>query len=327
MKVGMRILVTGCAGFIGFHVVTDLIKNNSYQIVGIDSLNTYYSKKLKLDRLIEIKKRKSKNFKFIKLNLTNANSLESIFKTYKFDIVINLAAQAGVRYSLINPKAYIQSNILGFYNILELSSKYKIKHLVFASSSSVYGETNKFPLKEDFLTDKPIQLYAATKKSNELFAHSYSYLYKLKVTGLRFFTVYGPWGRPDMSLFKFVDNIYNGKPIEIFNKGNHVRDFTYIDDIVRGIKIASLHKDNKNLFKIFNIGSDKPIKLINYINLIEKKLNMISNKKYLKLQKGDIYKTHANINSLKKIGYHPRVSVNKGIDNYIKWYLSYYKKK
>lgn len=334
MKVGMRILVTGCAGFIGFHVVTDLIKNNSNQIVGIDSLNTYYSKKLKLDRLIEIKKRRSKNFKFIKLNLTNVNSLESIFKTYKFDIVINLAAQAGVRYSLINPKAYIQSNILGFYNILELSSKYKIKHLVFASSSSVYGETNKFPLKEDFLTDKPIQLYAATKKSNELLAFSYSHLFKIPSTGLRFFTVYGPYGRPDMAYYKFAELINNEKIIDVYNDGNMKRDFTYIDDIVDGLKLVMNKTPNLKShpgtgaeapWNILNIGNNNPVSLTDFIGAIESALGKIANKNYLSMQPGDVPITYANIDDLiKLVNFKPETSINEGIQNFVDWYKKYH---
>ena len=282
---------------------------------------------LKLDRLSVIKKKYPKMFIFHKSNINSINFMQKIFIKYKFDIVIHLAAQAGVRYSLINPKAYVQSNIVGFHNILELSKNNNIKHLVFASSSSVYGESKEYPLKENNSADKPIQLYAATKRTNELFAHTYSHLYKLKITALRFFTVYGPWGRPDMSLYKFVKNILRDQPIEIYNNGDHIRDFTYIDDIVNGIRIAALNKDNKKLFKIFNIGSNKPIKLSSYIDIIEKKLNKKSIRKYMDIQKGDIHKTHASIKLIKKIGFNPKGTIKEGVSNFVDWYLSYYKKK
>jgi len=324
----MRILITGCAGFIGYHTSMHYLKDKNNLVIGVDSLNSYYSKQLKIDRLSIIKEKYPLKFTFHKLNICTFKSISNIFKNNKFDLVINLAAQAGVRYSLINPKAYVNSNINGFYNILELCKLYKVGHLVFASSSSVYGDSKKFPLKESDFAGTPLQLYAATKRSNELFAHSYSNLFRIKITALRFFTVYGPWGRPDMSLFKFVRCILKNKPIEIYNKGMHVRDFTYIDDLVNGIQIASNVKNfNKKEipFRIFNIGSDKPIKLMKFIKIIEKYLNKESKKTYLEMQKGDIYKTHSDINKLQKLGYYPKTSIDKGVKKFIKWYQEYYK--
>ena len=253
----MHILVTGSSGFIGYHL-SKLLLNNNCKVVGLDNHNSYYDIKLKKNRNSLLLKHK--NFKFYKVDLQDSKKLETIFKNHKIKCVINLAAQAGVRYSLINPKAYIDSNINGFFNILDLSNKYKVKKFIYASTSSIYGKQNKFPLKENFKTDNPIQLYAATKKSNEVMATAYSNLYKIKTVGLRFFTVYGPWGRPDMALFKFTKNIIEGKKINLFNKGNHIRDFTYIDDIVEAI-FKLVIKKNFPKQKIYNVGNGKKIPL------------------------------------------------------------------
>ena len=319
----MNILVTGCAGFIGFHLCLDLISKKKVSLFGIDNLNSYYDIKLKKDRL-KILKKKSNNFLFKKIDLINFDKLDRFFKKNKFDIIINLAAQAGVRYSLSNPDSYFKSNILGFYNIIELSKKYKIKHFIYASSSSVYGEQKKFPLKEQFDTDKPISFYGATKKSNEILAHSYSKNFKLKTTGIRFFTVYGPYGRPDMALFKFTQKILSNKSIELYNYGKMYRDFTYIDDAIRGINIIIRNtKVKKSSFEIYNIASSKPQTLKKFISIIERNLKIKIKYKLLPLQKGDVVKTHASIKKLK--GFRPKISIEKGISNFINWYRLYYK--
>ncbi len=333
-----KILITGAAGFIGFHVTLNLLKSGK-KVVGIDNLNNYYDTNLKYSRLKILKK--FKNFSFNKIDLLEEKKLEDIFKKNKIQKVINLAAQAGVRYSLINPRSYINSNIVGFFNLLDLSKKHKIKHFVYASTSSVYGALKKMPFKEKYSTDHPIQLYAATKKSNEVIAHAYSYIYNLPTTGLRFFTVYGPWGRPDMALFKFTKNILSNKKIEIFNYGNHSRDFTYIDDIVQGIikSLKKIPKNNRNFdfknpnlaessapFEIYNIGNGKKVKLMKYIGEIEKYLKIKSKKKYVQIQQGDIKDTHANLSKINiKLGYKSTTSIKKGIKNFLDWYLDYYK--
>ena len=268
-------LITGSAGFIGFHLSKKLL-SEGFNVLGVDNLNNYYDQRIKQDRNKILKK--YKNYKFNKIDIKDYKKLDRIFRKNSIHGVVNLAAQAGVRYSLKNPRSYIENNINGFFNILELSKKYRIKKFIYASTSSIYGLQKKFPLKENFNTDNPIQLYAATKKSNELMATSYSHLYKMDTVGLRFFTVYGPWGRPDMALFKFTKNIIKGKPIEVFNKGNHERDFTYVDDIVNGIFNIIINKKSKSGAKIFNIGNGKKIKLLKYIQLIEKNLNRKSKK-------------------------------------------------
>ncbi len=316
-------LITGSAGFIGFHLSLKLLKNG-FKVIGLDNLNNYYSVKLKKDRNNILKK--YNNFKFNKIDITNFKKLEKIFIKYKIDCVINLAAQAGVRYSLINPQSYINNNILGFFNILEMSKRKKIKKLIYASTSSVYGVQKKFPLKESFNTDNPIQLYAATKKSNELMATSYSHLYGMNTIGLRFFTVYGPWGRPDMAHFKFTENILRGKSIDVFNKGKHLRDFTYVDDIVNGIYKMIISKKKNLGSKIYNIGNGEKISLIKYIQLIEKNLKKKSKKRFLSLQKGDVIKTHSDTRLLKKdYNYLPKTSVDYGVKKFVEWYISYFK--
>ena len=323
----MKILLTGCAGFIGFHTTIKILKKN-YTVIGIDNLNNYYDVNLKKERLKILKK--YSNFIFIKVNIENKVKVEDIFKKFKPNKIIHLAAQAGVRYSLTNPHAYINTNIVGFMNILDNAKKFKCKHLVYASSSSVYGGLKKYPFKEDFKIDTPISMYAATKKSNELMAHVYSHLYKLPTTGLRFFTVYGPYGRPDMSLFLFVKAILNKKKINVFNYGKMKRDFTYIDDIVDGtVKILSKppRSTSKSIpYRIFNIGNNNPVKLENFIENIEKKLKIKASKNNMAIQKGDIPISFASIDNIKKLtGYKPKTSIKTGISNFIKWYKEYNK--
>ena len=321
----MNILITGAAGFIGSNLCLDLVKNSKYKICGVDNLNNYYDVNLKRLRVKEIKKNAKNNFKFFKIDISNKKAIEKLFKLKKFDVVVNLAAQAGVRYSLIKPREYIKSNILGFFNILEFSKNYKVKHLLYASTSSVYGKNNLLKLKENDDTDHPLQLYAATKKSNELMAHSFSNLYSLKTTGLRFFTVYGEWGRPDMALFKFVKNIILKKKIEVYNKGYHFRDFTHVSDVVKSITIL-IKKKPKQIYNIFNIGNSKPVNLMDFISIIEKKLNKKAIKKMKPMQKGDVLGTNSNSSKLYKFtNYKPNVDVKKGIGSFIEWYIQYYK--
>ena len=316
-------LISGSAGFIGFHLSLKIL-SKGFKVIGVDNLNNYYDVKLKRDRNKILKK--NKNFIFKKVDIKNYSGLEKIFKKYNIDSVIHLAAQAGVRYSLKNPKSYVYNNINGFFNILDISKNFKIKKFIYASTSSIYGVQKKYPLKENFETDNPIQLYAATKKSNEIIAASYSNLYKMRTIGLRFFTVYGPWGRPDMALFKFTRNILNGKPIHVFNRGKHSRDFTYVDDIVDGIYKILVIKNKKKINNIYNIGYGKEIPLLKYISLIEKFLQKKAKKKLLPLQKGDVIKTHSDTNLIKKdYKYIPRTKVENGVKNFIDWYISYYK--
>jgi len=319
-----HILVTGCAGFIGFHFTKLLLKKN-YKVIGIDMLNHYYDIDLKKKRLSLLK---NNNFKFYKLDIQNKKKLNSIFQSYKILKVVNLAAQAGVRDAIKKPKKYLNYNIIGFLNIIELSKDYNIKHLVYASTSSVYGLNKKLPFKENDKTDNQTQFYAVTKKTNELMAHVWSEIHGLPTTGLRFFTVYGPWGRPDMALFKFTKNILEGKSIPLHNNGNHIRDFTYIDDIVRGIYLAMQNIPKKNVPSvIYNLGNNKEVKLKYFISLIEKysKKNAILN--ILPLQKGDILRTKADIRSArKKLGYNPSTSVEKGIKKFVNWYKEHYLK-
>ena len=320
----MSILITGSAGFIGYHLTEKHLKKN-INVIGIDNINNYYDTKLKKNRINELKK--NKKFKFYKIDLCEYKKLDNVIKKNKIKFIIHLAAQAGVRYSIKNPKIYFKSNLEGFFNILEVSRHNKIKHLIFASTSSVYGDTKKFPLNENNRTDHPLSFYAATKKSNEVMAHSYSYIYKLPCTGVRFFTVYGPFGRPDMALFKFTKNIINNQSIELFNNGNHLRDFTYVDDIVDGIYSLIKRQSKKNIpYEIFNIGNGNPKKLKDYLKLIEKKLNSKAKVKKLPLQIGDIFKTHSDIKKLKKYtNYKPKTNIEVGISKFIEWYKDYYK--
>lgn len=321
----MNILITGSCGFIGFHLSRYLLKKK-INVIGVDNLNSYYDINLKKERNRILKK--FKNYTFNKIDIENKKNLKKIFKKKKIDCLINLAAQAGVRYSLINPQAYINSNILGFFNLMECSREFRVKKVIYASTSSVYGLQKKFPIKEKKSTDFPIQLYAATKKSNEVMAHAYNYLFNISTIGLRFFTVYGPWGRPDMALFKFTKNILSGKPIDVFNKGNHIRDFTYVDDVVESIFKIINKKEKKKIYKIYNIGNGKKINLSNYITLIEKYLNRKSIKNYRSLQKGDVIKTHCNNNLFfKDYRFKPKIDVQTGIGRFLEWYLSYYRVK
>ncbi len=321
----MKVLVTGAAGFIGYHVTKTLLKKN-ITVVGIDNLNKYYDSKLKKARLSDLKKLKKK-FTFYKTDLENYLRLSKIFKKYKFDYVINLAAQAGVRYSINNPDTYFKSNVLGFFNLLNCSINYNIKHLIAASSSSVYGESNKI-MDEKLNTDNPIQFYASTKKSNEVMAHAFSSIYKLPITMLRLFTVYGPWGRPDMSLFKFTNAILKKKKIYLYNKGNHYRDYSYIDDIVRGIiNTIKIKPKNKLIpYDIFNLGNGKSINLKVFLKELQSQLKQTTKVKFLKKQQGDTFKTHSNIKKAKKIlKFKPKVNYKKGISSFIKWYKDFYK--
>lgn len=347
----MKVLVTGSAGFIGFHL-TNRLAADGFEVVGIDSLNDYYQVSLKYDRLKaagissgEIQynqpyRSNTINYTFIQLQLEDKQQLDRLFEKEQFDIVVNLAAQAGVRYSITNPAAYIESNIVGFANILECCRHFSIKHLVYASSSSVYGLNETVPFDKDHAVDHPISLYAATKKSNELMAHVYSHLYNLPTTGLRFFTVYGPWGRPDMAMFLFTKAIIDGEPIKVFNNGEMERDFTYIDDIVDGIVRvinnvpagntgwSGLHPQpstSKAPYQLYNIGNSKPVKLTDFIDAIETKLDKKAEKIMLPMQPGDVYKTFADTGELStKLGYNPSTSVKEGVSNFIDWYLQYY---
>jgi len=321
----MKILITGAAGFIGFHLCKNLILRKNFFIYGIDNLNNYYDISIKKDRLKILKQ--FSNFKFFKTDICDSRKLSLIFKKNRFDVVVNLAAQAGVRYSIENPKEYLDNNIIGFYNILENSKNFNIKHLIFASSGSVYGNSNSFPLEESENTNSPLSFYAATKKCNEIMAHSYSYIHNLKCTGIRFFTVYGPYGRPDMALFKFVKAILNNKKLQLFNKGNHVRDFTYIDDAVDGIvKIILINKNNNNrIFNIFNIGSDNPQTLKRFLKIIEKKTNLRAKIENKPMQLGDIYKTHASIQLIKRVkNFKVSTNIETGIENFLSWFKRYY---
>jgi len=347
-----EILVTGSAGFIGFHLTLKLLEAGK-NVIGLDNINDYYDPELKYNRLSQTGIRKSEisedrttksikypNYKFYKSDLSNKKVLDKIFKKHKITKVVNLAAQAGVRYSLSNPHAYLNSNMEGFLNILETCRHHAIKHLVFASSSSVYGLNKQMPFSVQDNVDHPVSLYAASKKSNELMAHSYSYLYDLPVTGLRFFTVYGPWGRPDMALFLFVDAILKDKPIHVFNNGQMKRDFTYIDDIVQGI-IRVLDKpaqQNSNwnglkpdpssssaAYRIYNIGNNKPVHLLDFIKAIENSLGKTAMKIMKPMQAGDVPETWADVNELvHDIDYMPGTDIDKGVKNFVDWYFDYY---
>jgi len=337
-----KILVSGAAGFIGFHLCRKLIKNN-FDVIGIDNMNSYYDINLKKSRLDFLKKETdntTSKFTFFKDNLENQEAINKVFKEYSPRKVVNLAAQAGVRYSLENPNAYIQSNIVGFNNILEACRNFKIEHLLFASSSSVYGGNTKLPLSEKDNVDHPISLYAASKKANELMAHSYSHLYNLPTTGLRFFTVYGPWGRPDMALFIFTKSILENKPISVFNHGDMIRDFTYIDDIVESlIRLIKKHPKKDLTFnklspnpstswapyKIFNIGNSNPVRLLDYIAEIENNLKKKAIIDFVDMQPGDVKSTEADTTLLEQwISFKPKTSIKHGISEFIKWYKEYY---
>ncbi len=323
-------LITGSAGFIGYHLACSLIKRNKH-VIGIDNLNNYYSVKLKKDRIKDLKKIKKKYFIFHKVDLSNKKKIENLFKKYKITEVINLAAQAGVRYSITNPEKYLKSNIIGFHNLISCSIKAKVKMFIYASTSSVYGKITKTPFNENLNCNNPIQLYAATKLTNELIAHAYSHLYNFLTIGLRFFTVYGPWGRPDMALFKFVDAMKKKKKINVFNYGKHYRDFTYIDDVIKAIvsiktNFRKKFKNKKN-YEIYNIGNNKPVFLRNYINEIEKNLKIRARINYLPLQPGDIFKTQADTKKLRNhFNYKSKTDYKKGVKKFVDWHNDYYRK-
>ncbi|WP_234571593.1 NAD-dependent epimerase [Rhodohalobacter sp. 614A] len=341
----MKILITGTAGFIGFHLTKRLLREN-FQIVGIDNINDYYDVNLKQDRLREtgieepeknaiVTSSLDKNYRFIQASLEDQQVVKDLFESEKFDAVVNLAAQAGVRYSLENPQTYIDSNINGFLNILEGCRHTNVGHLIYASSSSVYGANKEMPFKTTDVVDHPVSLYAASKKSNELMAHAYSHLFKIPTTGLRFFTVYGPWGRPDMALFIFTKAMLEGNPIDVFNYGKMARDFTYIDDIVEGItKLIPKAPDDESPYtaeytqapyQLFNIGYGSPVKLMDFIHEIEKNLGIEANKNLMPMQKGDVPKTWADVQSLHTLtGFRPEVSVEEGVKRFIDWYKKYY---
>jgi len=332
-----KILITGAAGFIGFHL-SKLLLDNDYEVIGIDNLNDYYDPNLKKDRLEILGK--NNNFIFHKIDLKDKTEVDKTFETYKPDYVINLAAQAGVRYSLKNPYAYVDSNLIGFMNILEACRNYPVKHLIYASSSSVYGGNKVAPFSTSHNVDHPVSLYAATKKSNELMAHTYSHLYKIPTTGLRFFTVYGPWGRPDMAYFSFTKNIIEGKPIKVFNYGNMERDFTYIDDIVEGVYklLDVIPKSNPDWdetkddistsfapYKIYNIGNNQPVQLMKFINILEEKIGKKAEKIHMDMQPGDVLRTYADVSDIEKdIGFKPSTSIEEGLEKFVAWYKDYY---
>ena len=353
-----KILVTGTAGFVGFHLVKRLAEKG-FEVVGLDNLNAYYDVQLKLDRLretgidpsvIEYKKPITSdlypNYRFFQVNLEDTHAINHLFETEKFDIVCHLAAQAGVRYSIENPQVYVESNIVGFFNIIEGCRQHHIKHFIYASSSSVYGNSDNTPFTTDQKVDNPISLYAATKKSNELMAHTYSHLFGLPTTGLRFFTVYGPWGRPDMAYFSFTKAILQGKPIKVFNHGKVSRDFTYIDDIVEGVvrviekpffskndentegALLSEKKaaDASSFYRIYNIGNNQPVAVGTFIETIEKALDKTALKEMLPMQAGDVETTFADVSGLERdFNYRPKTPLNIGIQAFVHWYKKYYK--
>lgn len=335
-----KILVTGAAGFIGYHTCKALL-SKGVEVVGIDNINDYYDVRLKYARLAELGISQSSaekwnvaanstidlNFRFIRMNIEDRDQLPLLFQQEQFDAVIHLAAQAGVRYSLENPMAYVDSNLVGFVNVLECCRHHQIQHLVYASSSSVYGENEKIPFSEDDRVDHPVSLYAATKKANELMAHTYSHLYQLPTSGLRFFTVYGPWGRPDMAPMLFASAIMEGRPIKVFNHGDMSRDFTYIDDIVNGMLItlnnAPSEKSEKPYYQLLNIGNGSPVSLLEFIETLEKCLDKKAEKRMLPIQPGDVPRTWADVTLMNNIQYQSQFSLMSGVKEFISWFRSY----
>jgi UDP-glucuronate 4-epimerase len=349
----VKLLLTGAAGFIGFHTAKLLLERGD-EVVGVDNLNDYYDPELKLARLRELGRvaagrpavsrpaaGRPTNFRFVKADLGDRDVVEELFRTEKFERVVHLAAQAGVRYSIQNPHAYLQSNVTGFLHVLEGCRHGGIEHLVYASTSSVYGANSRLPFSEQQNVDHPLSLYAATKKANELMAHSYSSLYRLPTTGLRFFTVYGPWGRPDMALFLFTKNILAGKPIDLYNEGNHQRDFTYVDDIARGVAAALDHVaapdpqwdamtpapgSSNAPYKVYNIGNQRPVSLLRYIDVLEQCLGRKAVRNLKPNQPGDILDTWADVEALARdVGYRPRTALEEGVKQFVEWYLAYYR--
>jgi len=339
----MKLLITGTAGFIGYHLVRNLIQKDNIQIVGIDNINDYYDVELKYSRLAECGINREcmagnepctsasfPNYTFYKADIADAETLNRIFEKEGIDVVINMAAQAGVRYSIENPHAYVLSNLVGFANVLECCRQHKIKHLIYASSSSVYGQNANQPFSEDDNVDYPVSFYAATKKSNELMAHTYSHLYKLPTTGVRLFTVYGPWGRPDMAPMLFANAIKEGRSIRVFNNGNMLRDFTYVGDIVKGIVSLLDHKPDAEqkhpFYQVYNIGNSSPVKLMDFIQTIEEAIGQKANMEMLPMQPGDVTVTYADTTKLmNNTGYKPSTSLKDGVTAFIKWYNNYYK--
>ncbi len=333
----MKILITGTAGFIGFHLAKKAL-DVGHAVIGLDNLNPYYDPSLKKARLAILKKHE--NFQFLKLDISRRKAMENLFRDYAFDIVLHMAAQAGVRYSIANPYAYTDSNLTGFIHILEGCRRSKVKHLVFASSSSVYGANTKMPFSIHDIVDHPVSLYAATKKANELMAHAYASLYRLPCTGLRFFTVYGPWGRPDMALFIFTRAILEGRPIDVYNHGHMKRDFTYIDDIVEGVirvmdRIPQPDPDWDGSrpdpgtscapYRLYNIGNHSPVELTDFIRILEEKLGKVAKKNFLPLQPGDVPETYADVDDLMRaVGFSPTTPIEEGIERFVEWYLEYY---
>jgi UDP-glucuronate 4-epimerase len=337
----MKILVTGAAGFIGFHLSKSLLEKG-HDVVGIDNINDYYDVNLKYARLNELGLARKEaevflnisesstyesSFQFVRMDLEDRQALPELFTVHQFDIVVNLAAQAGVRYSIENPNAYIDSNIVGYLNILECCRHHNIKHLLYASSSSVYGENKKVPFSTTDNVDYPISLYAATKKSNELMAHTYSHLYNIPTTGLRFFTVYGPWGRPDMAIYLFADAIARDKTIKVFNKGNMSRDFTYIDDVINGIEILLANPPEKEAtkpaYRISNIGNGSPESLGDFIKAIETNFGVAAKKEYLPMQDGDVPQTWADVSEIEKMGYKSKTQISEGVQEFVDWFKNY----
>lgn len=345
-----KLLVTGAAGFIGYFTAKRLL-DDGFDVIGLDNINDYYNSDLKFARLKElgidkdnakefykkIDSEKYDNFKFIRMNLEDRKELQNLFKNENFDTIIALAAQAGVRYSLENPEAYVDSNIVGFFNILEACRHNNISHLVYASSSSIYGENKKVPFEETDCVDRPVSLYAATKKSNELMAYTYSHLYKIPITGLRFFTVYGPWGRPDMAPMLFASAISENKPIKVFNYGELYRDFTYIDDIIEGILVilknppVKFEQDeeqdsitDKCPYQLFNIGNGIPVYLKKFIEIMEEKMGKTTKKIFLEMQSGDVHQTWANTDKLNALGYKSKTNIEQGIDKFVRWFKDFY---
>lgn len=336
MKSSQTILVTGAAGFIGYHLCERLLQEG-HQVVGLDNINGYYDINLKMARLKQLgitqvsehklsaSTKHGDQFQFFKTNLEDQVQLPLLFKTFAFDSVCNLAAQAGVRYSLEEPMVYVESNIVGFVNLLECMRHHKVKKLIYASSSSVYGNSSKVPFSTDDNVDHPISLYAATKKSNELMAYTYSHIYGMDTIGLRFFTVYGPWGRPDMAMFLFTDAILKGNPIKVFNHGNLERDFTYIDDIITGVYKVISANNKKAGYSLYNIGNSKPVRLLDFIHEIENQIGIKAKKDMLPMQPGDVNKTWADVQGMTEdFNYVPETSIKKGVKNFINWYKTYY---